>query len=128
MKLNYSTAARTLSRTLAERTQYIGDRLGEAVTLNNIAGIYYSLGKKQEALYYLEKALPIFQKVGDRARGAITLSNFMFCYESLKNTQFSIFYGKQSVNAFQNLRANILKLDRMIKKSYLETKKKPTAD
>jgi CHAT domain-containing protein len=103
--------------------QAMGYSAGEAVTLNNIGSVYDALGQKQKALEFYQEALPIFQAVGDRAREANTLKNLMFCWESLKNTQFSIFYGKQSVNAIQNLRANISKLDRESKKSYLETTK-----
>jgi CHAT domain-containing protein/tetratricopeptide (TPR) repeat protein len=101
----------------------VGDRAGEATTLNNIGGVYDDLGQNQKALNYLEEVLPIIQAVGDPAGEATTLSNLMVCWVSLKNTQFSIFYGKQSVNAFQNLRENISKLDRMLKKSYLVTTK-----
>ncbi|UCH98606.1 MAG: tetratricopeptide repeat protein [Candidatus Aminicenantes bacterium] len=91
-----------------------------ANSLSNIGRVYSNLGQNQKALAYYEKALPIFQAVRDRAKEAGTLNNLMFCWNSLKNTQISIFYGKQSVNAYQNLWANISKMDRMIKKSYLE--------
>ncbi len=33
-------------------------RAGEAVTLNNIAGVYDALGEKQKALDYYDQALP----------------------------------------------------------------------
>jgi tetratricopeptide (TPR) repeat protein/CHAT domain-containing protein len=101
----------------------VGHRVGEAVTLTNIGAMYAELGQKQKALEYYEKALPIWRAVGDRAGEAVILGKLMAYWENLKNTQFSIFYGKQSVNAYQNLRANISKLDRMIKKNYLEIKK-----
>ncbi len=94
-----------------------------AIDLNEIGFLYNALGQKQKALEYYQEALPIFQAVGDRAREAGTLSNLMFCWNSLENAQISIFYGKQSVNAYQNLWANISKMDRMIKKSYLEIQK-----
>jgi CHAT domain-containing protein/Tfp pilus assembly protein PilF len=100
----------------------LGNLTGESITFNNIGHTYYALGQNQKTLEYYNEALPIYQAVGDRAGEAVTLSSLMPCWESLKNPLFSIFYGKQSVNAYQNLRTNISKLDRMIKKSYLEIK------
>jgi tetratricopeptide (TPR) repeat protein len=47
--------------------QDVGDRQGrEATTLNNIGSVYNSLGEKQQALDYLNQALPSLQAVGDR--------------------------------------------------------------
>jgi CHAT domain-containing protein/tetratricopeptide (TPR) repeat protein len=104
--------------------QAVGNRAWEATILNNIGLVYDDLGQKQKALEFYQEALPIRKEVGDRAGEAITLSNLMSCWHIMENTQFSIFYGKQSVNAYQKLRANISKLDRMIKKNYLEKEKK----
>ncbi|MCB0256125.1 MAG: tetratricopeptide repeat protein, partial [Anaerolineae bacterium] len=53
----------------------VGDRSGEAVTLNNIGGVYDALGEKQEALRYYEQALPLRRQVGDRSGEATTLNN-----------------------------------------------------
>ena len=44
----------------------VGDRGGEATTLNNIGGVYSALGEKQKALDYYEQALPLRRQVGDR--------------------------------------------------------------
>ncbi len=44
----------------------VGDRGGEAITLNNIGLVYDSLGEKQEALNYYNQALPLRRAVGDR--------------------------------------------------------------
>ena len=37
----------------------VGDRGGEATTLNNIGMVYSALGEKQKALDYYEQALPL---------------------------------------------------------------------
>ncbi|WP_414590075.1 tetratricopeptide repeat protein, partial [Scytonema sp. PCC 10023] len=39
----------------------VGDRRGEAVTLNNIGHVYDTLGEKQKGLEYLNQAFPLFQ-------------------------------------------------------------------
>ena len=44
----------------------VGDRAGEATTLNNIGGVYAALGDKRKALDYYEQALPLRRQVGDR--------------------------------------------------------------
>jgi CHAT domain-containing protein/Tfp pilus assembly protein PilF len=103
--------------------QAVGDLSREAMPLNNIGNVYFGLGQKHRALEYYDKALPISQAVGNRNGEAIKFSNLMIYWKNLKNTQFSIFYGKQSVNTFQNLRADNSKFKRVIKKSYLETRK-----
>jgi hypothetical protein len=43
----------------------VGDRGGEATTLNNIGGVYDDLGEKQKALVFYNQALPISRAVGD---------------------------------------------------------------
>ncbi len=53
----------------------VGDRAGEAATLNNIGAVYRGLGEPQRALEYFGQALPIRREVGDRAGEAVTLNN-----------------------------------------------------
>jgi tetratricopeptide (TPR) repeat protein len=48
----------------------VGDRSGEAATLNNIGLVYNSISQPQEALKYYNQALPIRREVGDRAGGS----------------------------------------------------------
>ena len=43
----------------------MGDRGGEAGTLNNIGAVYDDLGEKQKALDFYNQALPIRRAVGD---------------------------------------------------------------
>jgi tetratricopeptide (TPR) repeat protein len=53
----------------------VGDRGGEATTLNNIGGVYSELGEKQKALEYYSQSLPLRRAVGDRSGEATTLNN-----------------------------------------------------
>jgi tetratricopeptide (TPR) repeat protein len=56
-------------------TREVGDRAGEAATLNNIGEVYRGLGERQRALEYYGQALPITREVGDRAGEAVTRYN-----------------------------------------------------
>src|SRR5262245_22005636 len=75
----------------------IGDRSGEARTLNNIGIVYASLGEKQEALDFYNQALPLRRAVGDR-RGEIgTLNNIGLVYDSLGEKQKALDFYNQSL-------------------------------
>jgi CHAT domain-containing protein/uncharacterized protein HemY len=64
-----------------------GAREGEAVTLNNIGGVYYTLGETQKALEKYNEALPISRAAGDRSGEADTLHNIGLVYYALGETQ-----------------------------------------
>ncbi|MBK9096362.1 MAG: tetratricopeptide repeat protein [Anaerolineae bacterium] len=65
----------------------VGDRAGEATTLNNMAGVYDAIGQPQRALALYEEALPIRRAVGHRAGEAITLNNMaILLYQQLDRT------------------------------------------
>ena len=53
----------------------VGDRGGEATTLNNIGAVHSALGEQARALEYYEQALPLLRAVGDRGGEATTLNN-----------------------------------------------------
>ena len=61
-------------------TREVGDRAGEAATLNNIGVVYRGLGEPQRALEYFGQALPVLREVGDRAGEAATLNNIGVVY------------------------------------------------
>ncbi|MBD2391263.1 tetratricopeptide repeat protein [Aphanizomenon flos-aquae NRERC-008] len=65
----------------------VGDRRGEATTLNNIGAVYNALGEKQKALDYYNQALPIRRAVGDRGGEATTLNNIGAVYDDLGEKQ-----------------------------------------
>src|SRR5262249_48423545 len=58
----------------------VGDRAGEAATLNNIGGVYDQRGDSENALHHYQQALPIRRQVGDRAGEATTLNNIAMVY------------------------------------------------
>ncbi|WP_234406612.1 CHAT domain-containing protein [Limnothrix sp. PR1529] len=59
------------------------DRAGEGTTLNNIGGVYYSLGQYPQAMEQYRQALAIRKEVGDRAGEGATLNNIGGIYQSL---------------------------------------------
>ena len=63
--------------------QAVGNRSGEATTLNNIGAVYDARGQKAEALSYFNRALPMHQEVGNRAMEATTLNNIGLVYDAL---------------------------------------------
>ncbi|MFM6246213.1 MAG: CHAT domain-containing protein, partial [Dolichospermum sp.] len=75
----------------------VGDRGGEATTLNNIGGVYDALGEKQKALDYYNQALPIRRAVGDRGGEAITLNNIGRVYNALGEKQKALDYYNQAL-------------------------------
>jgi CHAT domain-containing protein/Tfp pilus assembly protein PilF len=74
-----------------------GDRAGEAITLNNIGGVYDALGEKQKALDYYSQALPLRRAVGDRAGEAVTLNNIGGVYDALGEKQEALDYLNQAL-------------------------------
>src|SRR5215468_1100895 len=53
----------------------VGDRAGEAATLNNIGLVYDRHGDSESALRHYQQALPIARQVGNRTGAATTLNN-----------------------------------------------------
>jgi tetratricopeptide (TPR) repeat protein len=64
----------------------IGDRAGEAATLNNIGSVHHDLGDKTRALEFYEQALPLRCAVGDLAGEAFTLFNIAMVHDAAGNT------------------------------------------
>jgi tetratricopeptide (TPR) repeat protein len=71
---NYQSAHETFMKSLQIR-QEIGDRTGEATTLNNLATIDLEQGNYQAAHETFMKALQIKQEIGDRLGEAATWHN-----------------------------------------------------
>ncbi len=72
--------------------QEVGDRRGEATTLNNIGSVYSDLGDNQQALRYYKQAFPLRQQVGDRRGEAATLNNIGVVYADLGDNQQALKY------------------------------------
>ena len=75
----------------------VGDRSGEANTLNNIGLVYSELGEKQKALEYYSQSLPLSHAVGDRSGEANTLNNIGLVYSELGEKQKALEYYSQSL-------------------------------
>ncbi len=75
----------------------MGNRKGEAITLNNIGLLYSDLGEKQKALEYYSQSLPLFRAVGNRRGEATTLSNIGVVYAALGEKQKGLEYYNQSL-------------------------------
>jgi CHAT domain-containing protein len=75
----------------------VGDRRGEASTLNNIGLVYDSLGELQKALEFYNQALPLLRVVGNRRGEASTLNNIGFVYNSLGELQKALEFFNQAL-------------------------------
>ena len=78
----------------------IGDRAGEATSLNNLGNCYRSLSEYQRAIDYYEQALTIFVDIDACAGEAAILGNLGNCYESLLEYQRAIDYYEQALAIF----------------------------
>jgi tetratricopeptide (TPR) repeat protein len=88
--LDYYKQALTIMR-------QVGDRLGEATTLNNIGSVYDDLGDKQKALEHYNLALPISREFRDRIVEAATLNNIGLVYSSLGEKERALDYYSQAL-------------------------------
>ena len=107
MKLYNQGSAKSLRQAIQKWEEAIlllravGNRRGEAATLNNIGGVYDALGEKQKALDYYNQALPIRRAVGDRRGEAITLNNIGSVYSDLGEKQKALDYYNQALPVFR---------------------------
>jgi CHAT domain-containing protein/Tfp pilus assembly protein PilF len=63
--------------------------------------VYDSLGEKQKALEYYDRALPLLQAVGDRRVEAATLNNMGYVYDSLGEKQKALEYYDRALPLLQ---------------------------
>jgi tetratricopeptide (TPR) repeat protein len=66
-------------------------------TLNNIGGVYFTIGQPQKTLEYYNQALPILREVGNRDGVATTLSNIGVVYSSIGQPQKTLEYYNQAL-------------------------------
>ncbi|MEK0178088.1 MAG: CHAT domain-containing protein [Oscillatoriales cyanobacterium] len=74
-----------------------GDRLQEAIILNNIGFVYNDLGEQQKALQYFNQSLPVSRAIGDRRWEATALHNIGGIYDNLGEQQKALDYYNQSL-------------------------------
>jgi len=75
----------------------IGDRQGEASSLNNLGNAYNSLAEYERAIEFHEKSLAISREIGDRQGEASSLNNLGNVYRSLAEYEQAIEFHKLSL-------------------------------
>ncbi|MEE3717321.1 CHAT domain-containing protein [Tumidithrix elongata RA019] len=98
----------------------IKDRLGESHALVNLGDSYYYLGKYDKAIEYDLQWLAISREIKDREGEGEALNIIGFVLETQKQPDLAILYYKQSVKVTESIRKDIRKLDKDIRKSYLD--------
>jgi CHAT domain-containing protein/Tfp pilus assembly protein PilF len=73
-------------------------KVKEAVTLNNIGGVYSSMGQDTQALIYFEQALAIYRETDDKSREAVLLSNIGTVYQKQEQYAQALRYFNQSLD------------------------------
>jgi CHAT domain-containing protein/Tfp pilus assembly protein PilF len=79
----------------------LGDRRGEATTLNNIAAIYDSLGQPQRAVEYHNESLAIRRAVGDTRGEGLALNNLGEAYSTLGDTSKALDFYNRALSIHQ---------------------------
>jgi tetratricopeptide (TPR) repeat protein len=82
----------------------VGDRAGEATTLNNMAGVYSDTGHQQQALQHYEEVLSIRREVGDRAGEAITLNDMALVYSAMGQPQQALQLYEEALSIRREVR------------------------
>jgi CHAT domain-containing protein/Flp pilus assembly protein TadD len=98
----YEQAIETLQQALPIFHQ-VGDRSGEATTLNIIGLVYNAIGQPQKALEYFNQALTIHQEVADRPSEAATVNNIGLVYNAIGQQQKALEYFNQALPIFQQV-------------------------
>lgn len=78
--------------------QAIGDKVWEAVTLNNIGLAHSKLGEQQKALGYFSRSLQLSSALGHKEGEAITLHNIGDVHSDLGEEQKALEFYNQSVS------------------------------
>src|SRR5262249_32651178 len=99
-------ALETLNDALPLR-QAVGDRRGEAITLDNIGAVYWSLGETQKALEMYNDALAICRAVGNLSGEASTLLGISRVEQKRGNLTLARQTIEQAIGLIEYLRTNI---------------------
>jgi len=92
----YAEALSLYEQSLSIRYE-IGDRNGEAKSLNNISQIYQNQGDYGKALEYLEQSLLLFREVGDKEGEGATLNNIAMLASGKSDYSKVLTYLEQSL-------------------------------
>src|SRR5438045_3258295 len=99
----------------------VGDRDGEAVTLNNVANSYSKLGEKQKALDYYDQSIVLHRSIGNPRQLATALGDAGALYRDLNAPQKAIGYFNEALqitraigdrNGEAAILANVAQLER----------------
>ncbi|NJM22204.1 MAG: CHAT domain-containing protein, partial [Richelia sp. SM1_7_0] len=85
----------------------VEDKRQEARTLNNIGAVYDSLGDKQQALKFLNQALPLSREVEDKSGEATTLHNIASLHRENGNLQTALTNSKAAIDIIEDLRTKV---------------------
>ena len=75
----------------------VGNRPGEALTLNNMGRLYRDLGQHETALDYYNQALPVWREVRNRIGEALALNDMGRAYADLGQGRKALEYFDQAV-------------------------------
>jgi CHAT domain-containing protein/tetratricopeptide (TPR) repeat protein len=98
-----------------------GDRAGEAYTLDNVGNVYSDLNENQKALDSYSHALYLATGTGDPLVEAMIMENLMRG-ERAAQPSLAVYFGKRAVDLVQQVRRNLLGLDKELQKSFLVSK------
>jgi CHAT domain-containing protein/tetratricopeptide (TPR) repeat protein len=98
----------------------IKDRYGERSILEYIGAAYFFSSQYAKGIKIFEQTLMIARELKDRSRESTSLNNLMYAWRQLDNPQLAIFYGKQSVNAKQEVRGELVGINREFQAGFLE--------
>lgn len=79
----------------------LGNRLGEAKSLNTIGQGYSELAEHQKSLDFYSESLPIYQALEDRSGQAIALGNIGVAYSRLSDNQKAIDYYNRALALYR---------------------------
>src|SRR5690606_28048942 len=85
----------------------VGDRRGEAATLNNIGRAYYGLGERQKALDFYNQALTLRKSVADRSGEAVTRYNLAALQRDLNNLSEARAQIEAALAIIESLRSKV---------------------
>jgi len=87
MSLGEAEAALESHRQILALQRKLGDKRGEALTLNSLGVLYHNLGELDHALEVYASALASFHQLGDRLREGAVLHNLGVAYYGLGDYQ-----------------------------------------
>jgi tetratricopeptide (TPR) repeat protein len=93
-----------------------------ALSLNNLAALYDSLGDYARAEPLFQRALSIAATAGCPEILWTVQGWLSSVYAKQGNTGAAVFFGKQAVNTIQGLRAGLVSLEEELQKSFLRPK------